>query len=215
MGVLLDEKMNFKNHINSIVNKAKSTLAWIKRFSYEFNDPFVIKRLFETFVLPTLEYASQIWSPKFKNAIVKIESIQKQFLLFALRKLKNLRGSHEQNEYHLPPYRTRLHYFNMNTLEDRRTIYQLLFVIYLINGKISSPYLLNELRFRVPQRNTRNYLLLDENINMNNSQFYNIKRTFNDIFSRRNEEGKFIIDFNQSTDTVKTKLKQYFSKNSE
>lgn len=101
----------------------------------------------------------------------------------------------------------------MNTLEDRRIIYQLLFILHLIHGKISSPYLLRELGFRIPQRNTRNYFLLDESINLNNSTLYDMKRIFNDIFSRRNEIGEFMFDFNHSIDTIKGKLKQYFQQN--
>lgn len=204
--MLLDEKLKFKNHISFIINKAKSILAWIKRFSYEFDDPWIIKRLFETFVQPILEYASQIWSPKFKNTIVKIESIQKQFLLYALRKFK------WKDRFNLPSYENRLLFFHMNTLEDRRLIYQIIFILSLIHAKISSPSLLNELRFRIPQRYTRNYLLLDEDINLNNSPFSLIKRNFNDIFSRRNEKGDFIFDFNQSIDSTKRKMKQYFEK---
>lgn len=204
LGVLLDEKLNFKNHINYIISKAKSTLAWIKRFSYEFEDPWVIKRIFETFVLPILEYASQIWAPKFKNTTVKIESIQKQFLLFALRKF------HWHDRFHLPSYKHRLLFFHMNTLEDRRLIYHTIFIISLIHGKISSPLLLNELKIRVPQRFTRNYLLLDEAINVNNSPFATVKRNFNEIFAIKTDEGTFIFDLNKSIDAIKRKFKQYF-----
>lgn len=68
---MLDEKLNFKCHTNYII--AKSALAWIKRFSYEFDDPWMIKRIFETFILPILEYASHTRAPKFKNTIVKIQ----------------------------------------------------------------------------------------------------------------------------------------------
>lgn len=207
LGVLLDEKLNFKSHISYIVSKAKSTLAWIKRFSYEFEDPWVIKRLFESFVLPIVEYAAQMWSPHFENTTIKLESIQKQFLLFALRKFE------WKNRFKLPSYEHRLSFFHMNTLKNRRIIYRILFIISLIHGKISSPTLLNQIRFGIPQIQIRNHLLLDETKNMNNNPFLTSKSNFNFIFSQRNEDDSFIFDLNQSFDTIKSKLKQFFEKN--
>lgn len=63
LGVILNQKMTSDDHIEFIITKAKSRLAWIRRFAYDFEDPWIIKRLFTTFVLPIVEYASQIWSP--------------------------------------------------------------------------------------------------------------------------------------------------------
>ena len=77
LGVILDQHLSFGNHIDYIITKAKSRLAWVRRFSSEFNDPWVIKSLFMTFVVPILEYASQIWSPSLLYQIKGIESIQK------------------------------------------------------------------------------------------------------------------------------------------
>lgn len=58
LGIILDKKFRFKDHIDYMIGKAKSVLVWIKRFSYEFNDPWIIKRLFETFVITILEYGT-------------------------------------------------------------------------------------------------------------------------------------------------------------
>lgn len=77
LGVILDEKMTFKNQIDHVVSRGKSTLAWIKRFAYHFDDLWVIKKLYYmTYVLPILEYASQIWSPQQLDQRDRIESIQ-------------------------------------------------------------------------------------------------------------------------------------------
>lgn len=79
MGALLDKQFSFKEHVDYTVGRAKSVITWIKR-------------LFETFVLPVviIEYAIcelKIWSPpKFDIDIRKIESIQKQLLIYAFRK---------------------------------------------------------------------------------------------------------------------------------
>jgi len=40
LGVLLDPKLKFSNHISTIVNKARGVLGFIKRWSKEFDDPY-------------------------------------------------------------------------------------------------------------------------------------------------------------------------------
>lgn len=63
LGILPDEKMNFGAHIEYICSKAKSVFAWIRHFGKEFEDPWTIKALYFSFVVPIVEYASQIWCP--------------------------------------------------------------------------------------------------------------------------------------------------------
>lgn len=200
LGVILDEKMNFKSHIDFMVSKAKSRLAWIKRFSYEFNDPWVIKKLYMTFVLPIVEYASPIWSPKFKIHITRIESIQKQFLLFALRKLK------WRDRLHLPKYEHRLLLLQMISLEDRRMVSQFMFVVALIFGKLYIPSLLMKLDFRVRNRFTRNSreIILNEHLHLSETPFDRIKQIFNKYYH--------LMDFNGSIVSIKSHIVEFFKK---
>ena len=196
------------------IGRAKSVLVWIKRFSYEFDDPWVIKRIFETFVIPITEYGSQVWSPKYNIDIAKIESVQKQFLIYAFRKFDWYRNEN----FTLPSYKHRLLFFHMNTLEDRRKINQILFIMSLINGKIKSSKLLgelnikvrnNEYKIRTRQRNNenrnRNHYLLNENVKDTENPFIVMKREFNECYH--------LIDFNQSLDLIKKNLKNYFALN--
>jgi hypothetical protein len=39
LGVILDSKLSFRNHIDSIVNKSSAMLGFIKHLSCEFRDP--------------------------------------------------------------------------------------------------------------------------------------------------------------------------------
>lgn len=123
LGVILDERLNFKAHIDFIINKAKSRLAWLKRFSREFLDPWTIKKLFFTFVIPILEYGSQIWNTYYIDQTKRIESVQKQFLLYALRRFN------WPDNCHIPKYEHRLLLLQMSTLEDRRKIAQSIFIL--------------------------------------------------------------------------------------
>jgi len=102
LGVLLDPKLKFDSHISSTVNKAMSVLGFIKRWYKEFDDPYTTKLLFTPFVRPNLEYCSSVWSPQYQVHIDRIECVQKQFLLFALRGL-----NWEQN-VRFPSYSSRL-----------------------------------------------------------------------------------------------------------
>jgi len=56
LGDLLDLKPKFSNYISNIVNKASGVLGFIKRWSTEFNDPYMTKTLFISLVRPIREY---------------------------------------------------------------------------------------------------------------------------------------------------------------
>jgi hypothetical protein len=81
-GVLVDSRINFVDHIGSIVSKSAKMLGFIKRISREFNDPYPYKTLYVAFVRPGLEYASCVWSP---HQAVHSTRIQPNFTRFAFR----------------------------------------------------------------------------------------------------------------------------------
>lgn len=70
VGVILYESLNFKSPIDYITAKARSWLAWIKRLGRKFDGPWMVKRLFSTFLmLPIVEYNFQIWNPYYENML--------------------------------------------------------------------------------------------------------------------------------------------------
>lgn len=212
LGIILDEKMNFKAHADYMIAKAKSRLAWIKRFGYEFRDPWTFRRLYLTFVLPIIEYGSQIWNPHYGNAEIRMESIQKQFLLFALRRFP---WGTTENPFILPSYEHRLMLFQMITLSERRKIAQIAFIFNVINGNISSNYIREKIIFKEPHYNIRNHDLLQLSLRKRNYSKYEptnyMLSTFNEFYHKTlpNSDVK-IIDFNVSIDTVKKRIAEYF-----
>jgi hypothetical protein len=52
LGVLVDNRMTFVNHIESIVSKSARMLGFIKRISRELNDPYMYKTFYVDFVRP-------------------------------------------------------------------------------------------------------------------------------------------------------------------
>lgn len=152
LGVILDAKLRFHLHIHSVINKSRHALGFIKRWSKEFSDPYVTKSLYISLVRPILEYASIVWSPSYSCDINSLESVQKQFLLFALR------GLGWDPIRRLPPYEHRLQLIDLPSLERRRLVLGITFMINLINGKIVAPFILNQIDFNVPSRISRNYV---------------------------------------------------------
>jgi hypothetical protein len=63
LGVILDTRMSFLSHVETIISKSARILSLIKHISGEFNDHYTEKALFESLVRPNFEYAACVWSP--------------------------------------------------------------------------------------------------------------------------------------------------------
>jgi len=144
----LDSKLTFIDHYNTIIHKANNMFGFIKRFSYNFSDPYTIKTLFVSYVRSILEYCSIVWSPYQSTYEDRIESIQKQFLLFALRKLPWV-------ESRLPHYEERCRLISIEPLKKRREFASVSFVNDIISQRVDSTTLLESLNFYAPVRQLR------------------------------------------------------------
>lgn len=201
LGILMDSKLRFDLHVGRIINKANGVLGFIKRWSKEFNDPYISKKLFSGLVRPILEYGSVIWNPGFMCDISRIESVQKQFLLFCLRSLDW--GS----TYQLPPYVNRLKLIHLPTLESRRTTLDVLFILKIIKGDINSPFLLSQFSIKIPLRLPRSYQLLSipmfKSTYLNNFAFVLACKKFNEYYN--------LIDFNKPYNVIKDSLIEFMN----
>lgn len=54
--ISLNSKRTYNIHIEISVNKARALLGFIRRWSKELNDPYVIKNFYTSVVRPMLEY---------------------------------------------------------------------------------------------------------------------------------------------------------------
>lgn len=145
LGVILDSKLTFVDHVNTTIHRAYNMLGFIKRFSFHFKDPYTIKTLYVAYVRSILEYCTVVWSPYQETYIGRIESVQKQFLLFALRKLG-------WTTFPLPSYESRCMLINIETLKKRREIAMISFINDIISQRINSVNLLASLNFYAPSR---------------------------------------------------------------
>lgn len=161
LGVILDSKLSFTEHYNSIIHKASNILSFIKRFTYNFNDPYTLKALYISYVRSILEYCSIVWSPYLVTHSDRIESVQKQFVLFALRKLG-------WSSFPLPSYDSRCMLISLDSLAKRREFACLSFVNDIVSNRIDSPVILQNINFYAPGRALRTRSLFLENAHRTN-----------------------------------------------
>lgn len=171
-------------------------LGFIKRFCFNFHDPYTIKTLYVAYVRSILEYCSIVWSPSSITHEGRIESVQKQFLLYALRKLG-------WTSFPLPSYEARCMLINIQTLKERREYSMVSFVNDIVSQRINSAVLLSKLNFYAPTRQLRNRNLFSINHHRTNYAKFG---PLNRMMSSYNQYCE-TIDFTMS----RHKLKQYFN----
>ena len=195
LGIILDSKLNFIDHYNTIIHKANNMLGFIKRFCYNFQDPYTIKTLYIAYVRSILEYCSIVWSPHPGVQEERIESVQKQFLLYALRKLG-------WTAHRLPSYEARCMLIDIQTLKERREYVMASFVNDFVSQNVDSAVLLSKLNFYAPIRQLRHRSLFALN---HHRTEYAKNGPINSMMNSYNQHCE-TIEFTMS----RYKLKQYF-----
>ena len=88
IGVTIDSKLSFENHINEKIKKPISMFALIRR-TFEFLDKDNFNPLYKSLVRTHLDYASSVWAPYNAKLIDKIEGVQKR-ITKQLPRMQNL-----------------------------------------------------------------------------------------------------------------------------
>jgi hypothetical protein len=106
LGILIDERLNFHDHISAKIKKANQIVGLIRR-SFTYLDKEMMRQLITSLIRPHLEYGSCIWKPHTKNEMERIEAVQKRAtkLIPELRELE---------------YTDRLKHLNLPCLAFRR-----------------------------------------------------------------------------------------------
>ena len=78
MGILIDSKLTFNQHIDKIIKVAYIKSHHILRV-VKTRNIFVFTKIYKVYVRPQLEYATEVWNPHLKNQIDRIEKVQKFF----------------------------------------------------------------------------------------------------------------------------------------
>ena len=163
LGVLVDNDLNFEDHIDYAIKKASSKKAQILR-NFTYRSKKVLVPLFKTLVRPIIEYANCVWDSSLRTQINLIEAVQRKFTKHIL-KVKRL------------PYTDRLKKLELPSLEYRR-----------FRGDLIQVYkLAHELYDR---ESTRSLLKFEPNPRLRGHRFkiskcYTNKRQFQHFFSNR------------------------------
>ena len=81
LGVTINNKLSWNNHINNICAKANMTLNFLFR-NFKGASRRAKEQLYKSYVRPTLEYANTVWDPHTKLNIDKLESVQRRAARF-------------------------------------------------------------------------------------------------------------------------------------
>jgi hypothetical protein len=122
LGVVLSQNQKSSVHCSKIARKCNIRAANIFR-SFKCRKRRFLVDMFSKFVRPSLEYASQVWSPYLLKDIDCIESVQRRFT----KRVPGLR--------HMS-YPDRLRELSMESLESRRLKADLLLTFKIIHQKI-------------------------------------------------------------------------------
>jgi hypothetical protein len=120
LGVIIDQSLNFDNHISEIIKKANKMTGLIKRsFTYLEYETFLL--LYKSMVRSHLEYAQNVWSPYKVKHIEALEKVQR-------RATKIVPGLHKLS------YTQRLKKLRLPTLAFRRVRGDMIETFKIINN---------------------------------------------------------------------------------
>lgn len=176
LGIIVDSKLIFSQHIEAIVNKAYKNLGFILRVSRPFTDVDCVKVLYYSYVRSILEYCSLVWNPHYIVYTQSLESIQSKFVKHLnYRSFRNFGDYQEACLFH-----------HLATLENRRSLTDMSFLHGVCNGVIDCPELFSKLlRLNVPGKRTRHTPLFAVNRTRTNYAQNSLVSRLHNKFNKR------------------------------
>ena len=200
LGVILDAKLTFKQHISFIVAKASRQMGLIMRMTRDFKNIQCLVTLYCSLVRSSLEYCSVVWLPYYNNAIHRIESIQRRFVRYALRLLPWRQPMRNTR------YEDRCQLLRIDTLQVRRETARALVVSDVLSFRIDCPAILRQININAPTRTLRRSNMLSLPFRRTNysahSAIIGLQRAFNRVSS--------VFDFHLTNRVLRAKFVSMF-----
>lgn len=200
LGVLIDNTLNFGEHMVNKINEAHRLMGFIIRSTRHFNVDVCLK-LFDSLVLPKLEYCSSIWSPQYEVWSKSIERVHRKFLKYMFYKRFGYYPNQGYDHMRL------LAIFDRLSLENRRIKACLVYLFKILKNKIDCPDILSQLPFVVTngaRRQRSTFYLQFPRINAyKNSPVYRMCSYFNLYVSDLDLDS---IKINRFIDIINQKL---------
>jgi hypothetical protein len=119
LGVTFSHNLDFKDHINKIVSRARQRICMLFR-GFTSRNIDILMRAFIVYIRPVVEYNSVVWNPCTVHLIDILESVQRSFTK-RIPSISKLTCTE------------RLAHLNLDTLELRRLRFDLIFYYKVFN----------------------------------------------------------------------------------
>ena len=150
LGVIIDSRLNFSDHIDFVVKRGNRALGLLIRSLQGVRGGYCKRGVIAAYyanVHSILEYGSVVWAGAASSHLERLERVQHKFLSF-------LAGT-RRDRFDMTDYEGLCLSYKVDALEKRRTASDLSFLHGVISGKIESSLLLGQFSLRVPARETR------------------------------------------------------------
>jgi len=125
LGVYISSKMQWNKTVDHMIGKANKTLGLLKR-NFSSCSSHIKEKLYLSLVRPHLEYSCEVWSPSTKELKHRLEMVQRHAARFV------------KNDYRQTASVTAmLKELNWDTLESRRTRFQLKYVHKMLSNQVA------------------------------------------------------------------------------
>jgi len=160
LGLTIDTKLNYNEHVSNICKKANSTRAFIHRNTR--SCPRRVKATaYTSFVRPQLEYAATVWSPHTVNNTSQIEAVQRRAARSVMNDWSRSYNQSGRSSTSKGSPTLMMQQMGWNALQERRNQAKVIMMYRIVNGLIAIPaslYVTNStqstrghgLKFRVP-----------------------------------------------------------------
>ena len=78
LGVIIDSKLIYKDHINDVCNKVKKKTGCLLR-TFHNRKADLMKFLWKCYIIPNIDYCSQLWGLNCRGLLLRLENLQKDF----------------------------------------------------------------------------------------------------------------------------------------
>ena len=148
LGVIMDSKLNFHDHILKTCKDANKCLGFIIRISAQFQNTQAIKQIYNAYVRSKLEYNAIVWSPQESGYSVMLEKNQRKFCRYLYKR-----------QYGYYPYLYPSMFVSgmvdLDTLQLRRESTHIINYCHILVDKVDSPVIRESIHFYVPDQYMR------------------------------------------------------------
>ena len=173
LGVLVDEKLNFNSHIESVISKMNQKLGVFYRLNKKLDDWSKI-HLYKALISPQIDFCSTVLFLENNTQIKELQKVQNKFMRLIIK----------CNKY--TPIKNMVGCLQWLTIKQR-IVYNVLNFIYKMKHKLVPKYLTDEIKYvsETHSHQTRNrHNIILENAYMKstqNSLLYNGVKEFNKL----------------------------------